>query len=143
MYVRWQQYRSQARDQRQRERNDQRARLEATLVKNVRVNGKPRQKHVAFLGSMSIDGSDRPRFWYDVTTRLTRLSNRLSPAEREQIGAAIAKRVGGSLLTEAQVVEFEHRRYTWLNQSSLRGPPLHRRRNGRTRSLLGRTDRTG
>jgi len=26
MYVRWQQYRSQARDQRQRERNDQRAR---------------------------------------------------------------------------------------------------------------------
>jgi len=114
MYVRWQQYRSQARDQRQRERNDQRARLKATLVKNVRINGKPRQKHVAFLGSMSIDGSDRPRFWYDVTTRLTRLSNRLSPAEREQIGAAIAKRVGGSLLTQAQVVECEHRRYSWL-----------------------------
>ena len=114
MYVRWQQYRSQARDQRQRERNDQRARLKATLVKNVRINGEPRQKHVAFLGSMSIDGSDRPRFWYDVTTRLARLSNRLSPAEREQIGAAIAKRVGGSLLTQAQVVEFEHRRYSWL-----------------------------
>jgi len=55
MYVRWQQYRSQARDQRQRERNDERARLKATLVKNVRINGKPRQKHVAFLGSMSID----------------------------------------------------------------------------------------
>jgi hypothetical protein len=113
MYVRWQQYRSQARDQRQRERNDERARLKATLVKNVRINGKPRQKHVAFLGSMSIDGSDRPRFWYDVTTRLTQLSNQLSPVEREQIGAIIAKRVGGSLLTEAQIAEWEEAKFSF------------------------------
>ena len=115
MYVRWQQYRSQALNPQQRERNDRRARLKATLVKNVRIDGEPRQKHVAFLGSMTIDGSDRPRFSYDVTTRLTRLGNQLSPAEREKIGAAIAKRVGGSLLTEAQVAEFEHRRYSWLS----------------------------
>jgi hypothetical protein len=46
------------------------------LVESVRVDGKPVQKHVAFLGSTSIDGADRLRFWYEVTTTLKRLSNR-------------------------------------------------------------------
>jgi hypothetical protein len=40
MYVRWQQYRSKARNPRQRERNDERARLRAILVESVRVDGK-------------------------------------------------------------------------------------------------------
>jgi hypothetical protein len=30
----------------------ERARLKAILVESVRVEGKPRQKHIAFLGSM-------------------------------------------------------------------------------------------
>ena len=114
MFVRWQLYRSQALNRWQREHNDKHARLKAILVKSVRVDGKPRQRHVAFLGSTSIDGADLPRFWYDVTTRLDRLGNQLSLQERERIGAAIANKVGGQLLTTAQLAQFERRRQQLL-----------------------------
>jgi hypothetical protein len=110
MFVRWQLYKSQARNKWQREHNNKRARLRAILVESVRADGQPRQKHVAFLGSTSIDGSDRAGFWYDVTTRLNRLGNRLSPQDRKRVGAAIAKRVGGQLLTKAQIERFDRRR---------------------------------
>ncbi len=75
MFVRWQQDRSQAVNPWHRDHNDDRARLKTILVESVRVNGKPRQKHIAFLGSTTIDsiGNPSPRFWYDVTTRLNRL----------------------------------------------------------------------
>lgn len=107
MFVRWQLYRSQARNRYVREANDKDARLKAILVESVRVDGKPRQRHIAFLGSVLIDGSDRRRFWYDVTTKLNRLSNRVSPLERSRIGDAIAKKVGGHLLTKAQLKQFD------------------------------------
>jgi hypothetical protein len=110
MFVRWQLYRSQARSRSHREHNDKHARLKAILVESVRVDGKPRQKHVAFLGSMSLDGGDRPRFCYDVTTKLNRLSNRISSQERERIGEAISKKVGGRLLTKAELAKFERLR---------------------------------
>jgi hypothetical protein len=108
MYVRWQLYRSQARDRRLREHK--RARLKAILVESVRVDGKPVQKHIAVLGSTSIDGGDRPQFWYEVTTQLRRLSNRISPQDRERIGEAIGKKVGGRLLTKAELAKFRRRR---------------------------------
>jgi hypothetical protein len=120
MYVRWQLYRSQARNRSHRERNDKHARLKAILVESVRIDGKPQQKHIAFLSSTSIDGGDRPRFWYEVTTKLDRLSNRLSPADRKQIVAAIAKKVGGQPMTKAQLVQFER----------LRAQPLRLRSTG-------------
>lgn len=110
MFVRWQLYRSQARNRWQREHNDKRARLKAILVESIRVNGKPVQKHIAFLGSTSIDGGDRPRFWYEVTTCLNRLSNRIAPQDRERIGDAISKKVGGRLMTKAELAQFERRR---------------------------------
>ena len=66
MYVRWQTYRSQALNFWHAENNDRRARLKAILVESARVDGKPRQKHVAFLGSIatgnSIDGIAGKRF---------------------------------------------------------------------------------
>ena len=34
--------------------NDKRARLKAVVVESVNVDGKPRQKHVAFLGSIPV-----------------------------------------------------------------------------------------
>jgi hypothetical protein len=110
MYVRWQLYRSQARNRSHREHNDRRARLKAILVESVRVDGKPVQKHIAVLGSTSIDGGDRPQFWYEVTTQLRRLSNRISPQDRERIGEAIGKKVGGRLLTKAELAKFRRRR---------------------------------
>jgi hypothetical protein len=70
MYVRWRTYRSQARNDRLRAWNDERARQKAVLVESVRVGGKPRQRHIAFLGSMPLDRSDERRFWREVTARL-------------------------------------------------------------------------
>jgi hypothetical protein len=116
MYVRWQLYRSQARDRSLREHNDKRARLKAILVESVRISGKPQQKHIAFLGSTSIAGSDRPRFWHQVTRKLTGLSNRLSPTDREQIVAAISEKLGEQPPTKAELEAFEQQRAQWLGQ---------------------------
>ena len=107
MFVRWQLYRSRALNPLLRQRNDKQARLKAVLVESVRVDGEPRHKHIAFLGSIGIDGGDRARFWYEVTTRLNKLSNRLSPEDRERIGMAVAKKVDGGLLTNAEVEQWE------------------------------------
>jgi hypothetical protein len=115
MFVRWQQYRSQARDKQHRERNDARVRLKAILVESVRIAGEPRHKHIAFLGTMWVDGRDRRRFWYNVTTRLNQLSNLVSTKERKRIGAAIAEKVGGHLMTVTELKQFER------DQSNLEG----------------------
>ena len=93
MFVRWQTHRSQALDYWHCKRNDS-ARFAAVLVETVRVDGKPRQKHIAFLGSTTVNAKDHLGFWCQVTERLDRLSNRLTPQERKQIVAAIAKRLG-------------------------------------------------
>ena len=86
--------------------------------------GKPRQRHVAFLGSLEIDAiteaksplgswyddvmtTVRRRFWYDVTTLLERLSNRVDPQDRQRIADSIAKKVGGRLMTEAELKQFD------------------------------------
>jgi hypothetical protein len=112
MYVRWQTYRSRALRPRHRAHNDERARLKAVLVESVRVNGEPRQKYIAFLGSLTIDevGDPHPRFWYDVTTRLEGLSNRVSPKDYERITTSIAKKVGGSPMTKAELSQFQRQR---------------------------------
>jgi hypothetical protein len=100
MYVRWQTYRSRARDPRHRARNDERARLRAILVESVRVNGEARQKYIAFLGSLTIAqaGSDPDAlwFWYRVTKRLDRLGARIGSEDRARISASIAKRVAAA-----------------------------------------------
>ena len=84
-------------------RNDERARFSAVLVESVRVDGKPRQKHIAFLGSTTVDAKDHLGFWCQVTERLDQLSNRLTPQDRKQIVAAIAKRLGGRPPTKTQI----------------------------------------
>ena len=96
MFVRWQLYRSQARNRSHREHNDKHARLKAILVESVRIDGKPQQKHIAFLGSTSIDGGDRPRFWYEVTTKLDRLKENVRAAAIE-LSAEDLERIGEAL----------------------------------------------
>jgi hypothetical protein len=60
MFVRWQQYHSKALDPWLSDRRDESALLKAILVESVRVNGKPRQRHIAFLGSIAIDKIGKP-----------------------------------------------------------------------------------
>jgi len=106
MFVRWQLYRSRAVSRTLRKRNDARARLKAMLVESVRIEGKPRQKYIASLGSTSIDGGDRMRFWHKVTARLDQMDDRLTPQDRRQIVAAIANRLGEQPPTKAQLNRF-------------------------------------
>jgi hypothetical protein len=123
MFVRWQTYRSQALYPWHPEGNDRRARLKAILVESVRVDGKPRQKHIAFLGSIASNslGKPGPRFWYDVTLKLKRLGNRIGPEDYERVIASIAAKVGGRPLTEPELEQFEREREQFLRslQTSL------------------------
>src|SRR5215471_963005 len=58
-------------------------RWRAMLVESVRVDGQPRQRHVAWLGSITESQIDivhqRRYFWDSVLDRLDKLGNRVSP----------------------------------------------------------------
>jgi hypothetical protein len=124
MYVRWQQYRSSK--PRWLEPDKRHASLKAILVESVRVDGKPRQKHIAFLGSIELEyvngeianagppgpwgGETRNAyFWRDVTSRLKRLGNRVGPEDYERIVASIAAKVGGRPLSDAELEQLERK----------------------------------
>jgi hypothetical protein len=72
-------------------------RWSAVLVESRRVNGKPRQQHVACLGSIDETqrGKDFPvlRFWGKAWRVLDRLGNRISETERERIEQSLAVKV--------------------------------------------------
>ena len=64
----------------------------------------PRQRHVAYLGSVTESTikilGRRCYFWDDISERLDRLDNQITTADREQIEAAIAKKVPRPSATE-------------------------------------------
>ena len=59
MFVRWQKYKS-------RVSRNKHGQPRLLLVEAIRINGKPRQHHLAYLGSVQADRRDLPRFWYNV-----------------------------------------------------------------------------
>src|SRR5258706_11873219 len=92
MFVRWQEYKSQAKSRRLRafRKKHGQHRLRAMLVETVRIDGKPHQRYLAYLGSVQAERRDRPRFWYDVTRKLDQC--RLSREERNRIKSATGHR---------------------------------------------------
>jgi len=74
-------------------------RWSAVVVESVRVNGKPGQRHVAYLASTTESGiasvhvHQRRYFWDEVLDGLDRLGNRMSIEDRKRIEAAIALKV--------------------------------------------------
>jgi|EndMetStandDraft_8_1072994.scaffolds.fasta_scaffold50255_2 hypothetical protein len=80
-------------------------RLRAVLVESKRIDGKPRQLHIAFLGSLDYarrgEIEERWYFWTSALQRLDRLDNRLSAEQRGAIEKALAERVRP--LTPAQI----------------------------------------
>ena len=98
MFVRWQKYKSWKK----------RGQPRLLLVEAIRIDGKPRQRYLAYLGSVQADRRDRPRFWYNVTRKLDRC--RLSREERNRIKSAIAKKAGGKVPTKAELKKFKRRR---------------------------------
>jgi hypothetical protein len=69
----------------------------AVLIEAVRVDGKPRQRYVAYLGGFTEHGIEhahqRCRFWDRVNERLHALSHRLTDEDRNRIVAKLATRV--------------------------------------------------
>jgi hypothetical protein len=93
MFIRWQEYRSVAT---WHQGEPPIKRVKAVLVESVRVNGKPRQKHVAFIASYN--GRDEPNelrtrciFWRWARKRLKEL--KLTPKQCRQIEVMLAKRI--------------------------------------------------
>ena len=69
--------------------------MSAILVESVRIDGKPRQRHIACLASIrEIDAfKAQCKFWETVTCKLNSLHNRVTAEERQRIEAQIAERV--------------------------------------------------
>jgi hypothetical protein len=69
----------------------------AVLVESVRVNGKPRQRHIAYLASITDSRTEivhhRRCFWDAVQEGLDRQGNAVSPEDRKRIEAAITCKV--------------------------------------------------
>jgi hypothetical protein len=64
------------------------------LIEAVRVDAKPRQRYVAYLGGFTDQGSRTCiRFWDQVNERLQALSHRLTDEDRNRTVAKLATRV--------------------------------------------------
>ena len=88
MYVRWQ-------SRKQALSKD--VRRTAIAVESERVDGRPTQRHVAYLGGISESAintlAGQCRFWLDVTNKLDSLGRRMTAEDRESIKEALAERV--------------------------------------------------
>jgi hypothetical protein len=133
MFIRWQKYRSVAR---WNWRDPPIKRCKAVLVESVRVNGKPRLKHIAFIASYQSPEArhewncrtrreyglppaeygnmtecrvipDRIRFSRTARERLDRLANRITPEDRTKIEAALALQVPPTTPEEIEASDLE------------------------------------
>jgi hypothetical protein len=77
--------------------NEQDIHWRAVLVENERVNGKPTQRHIAYIGGITDSAiaivHQRCWFWDGVKERLDRVGKRMSPENRKAVEAAVAKKV--------------------------------------------------
>jgi hypothetical protein len=95
MFIRWQsRQRQQPSFGRQRKRDTH---WSAILAESVRVDGAPVQRHIAYLGGITESAikvmAQRCHYWDEASEKLDRLGNRITPADRERIEAAIAEKV--------------------------------------------------
>jgi hypothetical protein len=96
MYVRWQ-----SRKRRQSRYGDWRHHPDihwsAILVENTRVDGKPIQRHIAYLAGFTKSAikimAQRCHLWDHIDDRLDRLGNQITTDDRTKIEATLAERV--------------------------------------------------
>jgi len=86
----------------------------AILVEAKRVNGKPQQRHVAYLGNVAAqperdEAHYRACWWHRMNAKLKKLGKQLPRSQRPSIEAALAKMV--KPVTAAEVTAFD-RAYT-------------------------------
>jgi hypothetical protein len=92
MFVRWQSRQRNHASFGSRRRGDTHWR--AIVVESARVNGKPTQRHVAYLigfteSAIKID-AQRCHIWDKISERLDQLHNQITPDDRQKIEEAIA-----------------------------------------------------
>jgi hypothetical protein len=95
MYIRWQ--------SRRRSRSqfgwspDGDVHWKLVLVESARIDGKPRQRHIAYLGSVTESALKLPvqvcHFWDRLDERLGQLGNQLKVSDRTRIETAISAKV--------------------------------------------------
>jgi hypothetical protein len=102
----------------------------AILAESARVDGKPTQRHIAYLGGFTESQAKIPaqqcHIWDAISERLDSFGKRLNPAERKRIEAAIAEKVPRPSRTEyKRIAGFEH--LSKHQKAALRSTPSRRR----------------
>src|SRR5438034_11577610 len=96
MYLRWQSRRRKRPEFGRLDHED--THWSAIIVKNVRVDGKPTQMHIAYLAGFTASAVAIPaqqRFlWERIEKRFKRLGNRISPKDRKRIEAVLIAKIG-------------------------------------------------
>jgi hypothetical protein len=108
MYVRWQ-YWGQRKRRIERWYWEPPADARAVLVESARVDGKPKQRHIAYLGPVHFkrDAHYRAWWWHHLTAKLDRLGNRIAK-HRAKIEMALAKNVAPVTAAEVTVFDLQH-----------------------------------
>jgi hypothetical protein len=95
MYIRWQ---SRKRKKAAFGRGKGDVHWSAILAESARVDGKPTQRHIAYLVGFNESAVAHPQqqlyLWERIAEQLTRLDQLLSPEDRENIKAALVKKIG-------------------------------------------------
>jgi hypothetical protein len=119
MFIRWQS-RQRRRAQFGRSFNDTHWR--AVLVESVRIDGKPRHRHIAYLAGFTESAARVPAqqclVWEHIEKRLKRLGKRITEKDRKAIMAALIEKLGKPP-TKAQRVKLDREQ----TNSRRRGDP--------------------
>ena len=102
-------------------------RLTANLVESVRVDDKPRKRHIASLASIREREIDdvryRCRFWDQVTRKLNHLRERVSAGDRRDIEGLLAERV--PCPTRKQHDQCKYKKTAYRKGQALDAPPAN------------------
>ena len=110
MFIRWQ---SRPRKRAQFGRYESDTHWRAILVESARIDGKPRQRHIAYLAGFTESAARIPaqqRFlWEHIEKQFKRLGKRITAKDREAIMAALIKKIGKPP-TKAQRAKLDRQR---------------------------------
>jgi hypothetical protein len=141
MYLRWK-ARDSTRTKYGRRRPDYGTVWSAAIVESVRVNGKPRQNHVAYLGMFTENGVDnvyvRSWYWDRLGQKLDRLANRMLSEQRQQIEAAFSERF--PRVTKEQPDQCQREFQVWQEQARGIASAWGRRRKSSPKAGLARAN---
>ena len=97
--------------------------LSLILAETKRIDGKPRQRHLAYLGGITDDQIKSPgsrcTFWDSVTAAFERLGNQVTPSDRQRFEAAIAERVPCPSAKDYKAVERERHEHEGRKKEAL------------------------